>query len=114
MSVDFLVEIELHYNDEAPETFGRMFFPPSALPKKGDTIMLRWLDGQNAFDVRVIDDGDLPRILHVSDDVDFLTRNGFVPPFGPYEPPVVTYAGNLRDLTQQVCTGHDEPDDGTG
>ena len=57
-------EVEEHYADAPPEPFGH-YLHDLTKPKiaKGDVIMLKWLDGSDAYRVRVelIRDG----VLHV-------------------------------------------------
>jgi hypothetical protein len=54
MKVYFLIGIEEHYDSDPPELFGSMRFPAEAIPKLGDVITLRWLDGTSAHSVTVI------------------------------------------------------------
>lgn len=40
-----------HYEDEGPEPFGFYFGTPDVKP--GDVIQLKWLDGRDAYRVKV-------------------------------------------------------------
>jgi hypothetical protein len=42
-----------HYVDEPPDEFGHVTFAADQQPKVGDVVMLRWLDGRDAYRVRV-------------------------------------------------------------
>ena len=48
-------EIIEHYRDadSAPEPFGFQMFPVTSPPRVGDVVMLRWLDGKDAYRVQV-------------------------------------------------------------
>lgn len=50
-----------HYDDEAPEPFGGYFGSPDV--KAGDEIQLKWLDGRDAYMVKVVERDDMT--LHV-------------------------------------------------
>lgn len=77
MTIEFLVEVKEHYSDEAPEAFGFVRFPHA--PKNGDVVMLKWLDGRDAYEVTVIDDSKFPELLHVSRDAELLARKNLKP-----------------------------------
>lgn len=53
MSIRIEYRIVEHYDDEAPEPFGFELIPARYVPKPGDVIMLHWLDGREAYQVKV-------------------------------------------------------------
>lgn len=57
-------EVIEHYQDAAPEPFGHYLHPAGPQPKAGDSIMLKWLDGRDAYRVTV--DRVVGVTLHVS------------------------------------------------
>lgn len=54
MSLLVAYKIVEHYSDDdAPEPFGFECLPAERQPRPGDVIMLHWLDGREAYLVRV-------------------------------------------------------------
>lgn len=53
MSVFIEYRVIEEYDDAAPEPFGFERIAIESAPKPGDVIMLHWLDGRDAYRVRV-------------------------------------------------------------
>lgn len=52
MTVQFELNVTELFDGEPPEPFGTMRV--ERLPEAGDTVMLKWLDGTEAYSVRVV------------------------------------------------------------
>jgi hypothetical protein len=61
MTMLVVYDVIEHYPDDPPEAFGDYFHPAEQPLHVGDVITLRWLDGRQAYPVRIelIRDGRL-------------------------------------------------------
>lgn len=73
MKIECIYEVKEHHEDEAPETFGHVRFAEQ--PKIGEQVMLKWIDGRDAYEVVVTHVEPWVKI-DVSRDPIYLARRG--------------------------------------